>query len=223
MESRLLEKLLADKQAELRAYDAQLDEYLRLSVTRASAGAKPLLPRGRVVQTSLGAVAPVEDNAVTLERLLLAKRAELAAANAEVEAYNEQLAAVEASREAQLAALAASRAAALAAPPPPPVVEAPVNPPPDALLARLATLEAQLGEALAANAALRAQAEGSALLSETALRSSRALDSPAVVGMAALGLAVGMLQGAERAVSSLDRLSAGGTRIIKAGEKAPEA
>ena len=105
METRLLEKLLYDKRKELSAYDVQLEEYCKLSAQRAAAGAQPLVPgfssvsigsgaalRGVLpggVSTASGARAgyTAASQKVLLEKLLAEKKAELAAATAEVDKY----------------------------------------------------------------------------------------------------------------------------------------
>lgn len=105
METRLLEKLLYDKRKELSAYDVQLEEYCKLSAQRAAAGAQPLVPgfssvsigsgaafRGALsggVSTASGARAgyTAASQKELLEKLLAEKKAELAAATAEVDKY----------------------------------------------------------------------------------------------------------------------------------------
>jgi hypothetical protein len=160
MEKRLLEKLLYDKRRELEAYDKQLEEYMRLSTQRAAAGTQPLIPSGRTVYAALtgGASASAASASAAaafaaprasvpsaagggqvsqkevLQKLLAEKKAELAAANAEVAQFSELL-------TARAPDAAAAPPARYVAPPPSPAYSLDASD-------RVRTLEALLADEL---------------------------------------------------------------------------
>jgi hypothetical protein len=144
LEKELLAKLLSDKRRELAAYDAQLEEYMSLSVARAAAGSKPLVPafaasalRSVDAPGAEGALQALSEQSGSsqrelLQRLLAAKQTELAKAKAEA---------------AQYSALLAQRApAARSAPAPAPSAIASTSSSADS--ARVRELEALLAEEL---------------------------------------------------------------------------